>query len=310
MRIPNGGPARQEKLCGGTPARAQRALDAAGCALSCGVDWLTDRLAFAGAVALYGAAAAYAVFLWRRGFRRDEWITYALLAVGCALHTGAMVRRGFSLDRCPVTNLFEAMMFVLWTIVATVLVAALWPRLRFLGAFAAPLLFGLGVFALQPQLDLRGGPQPHFDHGLVSAHATLILLAYGAFGLGSVAALMYLSQEHDLRFHKLRAVLAKLPPIERLDRIVTGLLGAGVVLLTAGLALSPWLMWERYRVLFSTDPKILWSLVVWAVYLALLVARLRHRFNGRRFAWGTLGSFAFVLLTFWGTNLLSGVHHP
>lgn len=274
------------------------------------MDWLTDRLAFAAAVALYGAAAAYAVFLWRRGFQRDEWVTLALLALGGVLHTAAMVKRGFSLDRCPVTNLFEATMFILWTIAAAVLVAGLWPRLRFLGAFAAPLLFAAGVFALQPPLDLRRGPEPHFDHGLVSAHAALILLAYGAFGLGSVAALMYLSQDHDLRFHKLRAVLAKLPPIQRLDRIVLGLLGAGLALLTAGLALSPWLMWERYGVLFSADPKIVWSLVVWAVYLALLVARLRHRFNGRRFAWGTLGSFAFVLLTFWGTNLLSGVHHP
>jgi HemX protein len=274
------------------------------------VDWLTDRLAFAAAVALYGAAAAYAVFLWRRGFQRDEWVTLALLALGGLLHTTAMVKRGFSLDRCPVTNLFEATMFILWTIAAAVLVAGLWPRLRFLGAFAAPLLFAAGVFALQPPLDLRRGPEPHFDHALVSAHAALILLAYGAFGLGSVAALMYLSQDHDLRFHKLRAVLAKLPPIQRLDRIVLGLLGAGLLLLTAGLALSPWLMWARYGVLFSSDPKIVWSLVVWAVYLALLVARLRHRFNGRRFAWGTLGSFAFVLLTFWGTNLLSGVHHP
>ncbi|HMO66775.1 MAG TPA: cytochrome c biogenesis protein CcsA [Verrucomicrobiota bacterium] len=284
-------------------------MDTAVAPLSSPVDWLTDRAAFGGAVALYGVAAAYAVFLWRRGFQREEWMTSVLLLLGGALHTLAMVKRGFSLERCPVTNLFEATMFILWTIVAAVLVAGLWRRLRFLGAFAAPLLFGAGVFALQPQLDLAGS-RPHFDHGLVSAHAALILLAYGAFGLGSVAALMYLSQDHDLRFHKLRAVLARLPPIQRLDRIVLGLLGAGLLLLTAGLALSPWLMWERYGVLFSSDPKILWSLAVWGVYLALLVARLRHRFNGRRFAWGTLGTFAFVLLTFWGTNLLSGVHNP
>jgi ABC-type transport system involved in cytochrome c biogenesis permease subunit len=271
--------------------------------------WLDDRAVYGCAVALLGVAAGHAVFLWRRGFRRDEWITQVLLALGFALNTAAMFLRGLQLGRCPVTNLFEAMMFVSWTILAAVLVLGAWPRLRFAGAFAAPLLLALGVFALQPQLDLPG-PEPHFDHGLVSAHAALILLAYGAFGLGSVAALMYLSQEHDLRFHKLRAVLSRLPSIERLDRVVLGLLVAGVVLLTAGLALSPVLMWRRYGVLVSGDPKIIWSLGVWGVYVALLVLRWRHWFGGRRLAWGAVGSFGFVLLTFWGTNLLSGVHHP
>jgi hypothetical protein len=30
--------------------------------------------------------------------------------------------------------------------------------------------------------------------------------------------------------------------------------------------------------------------------------------RGRPIAWGAVASFAFVLLTFWGTNLLSAIH--
>jgi len=43
-------------------------------------------------------------------------------------------------------------------------------------------------------------------------HAALILLAYGAFGLGSAAAVMFLTQHHNLKFNKLRAVLSLLRP--------------------------------------------------------------------------------------------------
>ena len=55
-----------------------------------------------------------------------------------------MIKRGFSLERCPVNNLFEATMFVTWTMVAAYLMFGIWSRLRFLGAFVSPLLFALG----------------------------------------------------------------------------------------------------------------------------------------------------------------------
>jgi ABC-type transport system involved in cytochrome c biogenesis permease subunit len=50
--------------------------------------------------------------------------------------------------------------------------------------------------------------------------------------------------------------------------------------------------------------------VVWLLYLGLIVMRWRFAQGGRRFAWSALGSFVFVLLTFWGTNVLSPLHNP
>jgi ABC-type uncharacterized transport system permease subunit len=270
----------------------------------------TDRQWFTLAVACYGVGAAYSVLLWRRGFRRDDWTLYGLLATGAVLHTVAMFERGFSIDRCPINNLFEATMFIAWTIVAAFLVLGLWPRLRFLGAFASPLLFGLGVFALFPMLDTPG-TKPEFVHGWESLHAALILLAYGAFGLSAIAAVMYLSQEHDLRFDKIRAMLALMPPIQRLEKVIRGLLLGGFVLLSAGLLVGGWwLHRERGYFFVAGDPKLLWSLVVWAAYLALLCLRGGLLRGGRRFSWGVIGVFAFILLTFWGTNLPSAIHNP
>src|SRR6058998_4310605 len=99
----------------------------------------------------------YSVFLWRKGFREDNRVNYLLLLGAFLLHTTAMVKRGFSLNHCPVTNLYEATTFAAWTLVAMYLAVGVWSRLRFLGAFASPVLFGIGVFALMPSLDVPHG---------------------------------------------------------------------------------------------------------------------------------------------------------
>jgi HemX protein len=222
-----------------------------------------------------------------------------------------MLQRGFRLDRCPVTNLYEATTFAMWTIVAIYLVVGLWSRVRFLGAFASPVLFAIGVFALMPSLDAAHGPRPELPPAWTSLHAALMSLSYGAFGLGAVAALMFLTQERNLKFHKLQAVFSLMPPIQRLEAAVGRLLVAGFILLTLGLLSGVIdLTHINNPHLYRGDPKIVWSVLVWLLYLGLLVMRWRFAQGGRRFALSAIGSFVFVLLTFWGTNVLSPLHNP
>jgi ABC-type uncharacterized transport system permease subunit len=271
---------------------------------------LTDKHFFALAVIGYGISLIYSIFLLRRGFRRDTWVNYSILGGAFLLHTAALLMRGFTLARCPVNNLYEAVSFIAWTIVTVYLVFGGWSRLRFLGAFASLVLFAMGVFALMPGMDPPTAGESKFTGGWTSLHAALILLAYGSFGLGSVAGMMYLSQEHDLKYHKLRAVISLLPPIQRLETVVTRLLWAGFILLTAGLCLSPILLKQTYGVYFKPDFKVIWSVLVWVLYLCLLGFHWFSAQRGRRFAWGAVGGFVFVLLTFWGVNLLSPIHNP
>ena len=271
---------------------------------------LTDRQCFGVAVLFYGLSTLYWLFLWKDGFRHHNRVNYFLLLIGFGFHTAALVQRGFSLARCPVNNLYEATTFVAWTILAAYLVVGLWSPLKFLGAFASPILLAIGTFALMPNLDPKTPPGvPEFSGGLLSFHAAVILLAYGSFGLSCVAGLMYLSQEHDLRFRKLRAVLSLLPPIQRLERLIGQLLVSGFVLLSVGLVAGALYLKQTKGTFYQPDAKLWWSYLVWLIYLTLLVVHWRFHQTGRRFVWGAVASFAFVFLTFWGTNLLSGIHH-
>jgi HemX protein len=274
------------------------------------VAWFTDRHFFVLAVVVYGLSMVYSVFLWRKGFRQDDYVNYLMLLLAFGLHTTAMILRGFRLNHCPVTNLYEATTFAMWSLVAVNLVLGLFPRLRFLGAFASPALFGMGVFALMPNLDVGHETGPNLPAAWTSVHAALMALSYGAFGLSSVAALMYLTQEHNLKLHKIKALFSLLPPIQRLEFVVGRLLVCGFVLLTLGLIVGAYdLSRLAHPHSYRGDPKIVWSALVWLIYLGLIVMRWRFAQGGRRFALGAIGSFVFVLLTFWGTNALSPLHN-
>jgi ABC-type uncharacterized transport system permease subunit len=269
--------------------------------------WFTDRHCFLLAVTFYGLSTIYSVFLWRKGFRRDDWVNYLLLAVGVALHTLAMTKRGLSFHSCPVNNLYEATTFLLWTLGLASLVYSLLPRLKFLCAFTSPVLFTVGVFALMPALDPPHGLEPEFSGAPRSLHAATILLAYGALGLAAVAAAMFLAAQHDLKAHKLRALLSVLPSMQRLEVVTTRLVMVGFVLLTIGLVVGSRLPRKEGASFFS-DTKVLWSALLWLAYLEALVA---HKFFGRsarRFALGIIIVFVFLLLTFGLTNKFSQMH--
>ena len=52
------------------------------------------------------------------------------------------------------------------------------------------------------------------------------------------------------------------------------------------------------------------SMLVWAIYSVLLLLHWKFDQRGHRYAWSAIVAFGFVILTFWGTNLLSGIHNP
>ncbi len=273
------------------------------------VQWPSDRVFFLLATAGYGAAAALGVLQGRRGFRAGLLPACFALAAGWLAHSAALLGRGFSLDRCPVTNLFEALMFVGWLVAVAGVVAALWPRLRVISVLLAPGLFATGVFALNPQLD-QPGPVLDLEHAALSLHVVLVLLGYAGFAAASVLGFLYLIRDATGLTPGWQGWLERLPASPRLERVLERVLGGALILLTGGLVISFGLMRERYGVLVRADPKIAWSIVVWAAYLGLAVARLGFKTGPRPMAWGALACFGFVLLTFWGTNLMSPIHHP
>ncbi len=52
-----------------------------------------------------------------------------------------------------------------------------------------------------------------------------------------------------------------------------------------------------------------WSLVSWLTYGLYIHLRVIHEWRGRKMAWIAVLAIVFVLISFWGVNLLEGSAH-
>jgi cytochrome c-type biogenesis protein CcsB len=111
------------------------------------------------------------------------------------------------------------------------------------------------------------------------------------------------------RRRRVRAELfARFPESSLMDLLTHQTVMFGFVFLSAGIITgSIWAnsAWGRY---WGWDPKETWSLITWFVYATLLHARLMRGWQGRRIAYLSILGFVAVLFTYFGVNLLPGLH--
>src|SRR5206468_1727546 len=173
-------------------------------------------------------------FALRASIFRPGNFNFLTIGLGFIFQTAFLSIRGHALGRCPLTNLFEVFIFLAWSVSLIYLLIGPAYRLSLMGAFTAPLVFGLHAFALLAPIDhphsLRLAPSPWLE-----LHASVSLIAYGAFALACVAGLMYLLQERQLKTRQLNSMFYHFPPLTDLFAAITRLLWLGFVLLTLGI---------------------------------------------------------------------------
>src|SRR5450759_1189131 len=173
----------------------------------------------------------------RAGVFRPGLFNVLTVGLGFIFRTAFLSIRGHALGRCPITNLFEVFIFLAWSIALIYMLVGPAYRLSLMGAFTAPLVFLLQAFALIAPIDVRHAFKAPANSWL-EFHASISIIAYGAFGLACIAGVMYLVQERQLKTHQLHSIFYHLPPLTDLFAAITRLLWWGFVLYTLGLVLS------------------------------------------------------------------------
>lgn len=232
---------------------------------------------------------------------RPSTTTFVAMLVGFLAQTGFLYLRGEALGRCPLSNLFEVINFLSWSIVLFYLSVGSAYRLSLLGAFTAPLVLLLQLFAMLAPIDNPAPPRTLAPNPWLELHAALSVIAYGAFGLAFVAGAMYLVQERQLKTHQLHSLFFRLPPIADLGLALKRLLFTGFCLLSAGVAAG-----LVVNVSISSI-KAIWSVAVWALYASLLAAICWRRFSARRVALLAMAAFTLALASLWAVSFL-GAH--
>ncbi len=241
------------------------------------------------------AGFAYAMYALGAKVRQPSRWNFVVMLTGFILQSGFLHLRSGEVGRCPLTSLFERLVFLSWSVVLLYFVVGSTYRLSLLGMFTAPLVFLIQVIA---QL-LPGASLPAVRKASLGfwpeLHNAISLVAYGAFALSCVAGVMYLVQERHLKRHTLNSFFQNLPPIANLAVAVQRMMLAGFALLTAGIVAG-------FFAGHAAAATIALAVCVWLPYGVLLILRSTHRISSRRIAWLAVAAFTLALSTLGALN--------
>ncbi len=266
--------------------------------------WLVTACAYALALVCFGISTV--------AMRRVFLIAgIAATVAGIAAHIGGIGLRIAILGRAPVSNTYEALLWMGLVALAVGLAAQLMNRKAWY--FVA----GIGVaelsvlFANLVPLESQTGSIPavlRSNYWLI-VHVLTITASYGVLAVASILSHIYLVK--DVLFAR-KGVAADGP-----NRFAHPLIAQtyramqlGLVLLTAGTILGGVWAADSWGRFWGWDPKETWALISIVVYFIILHARYLHWLEDFGTAVCGVLAFSSIVWTFYGVNYLmaAGLH--
>lgn len=257
-----------------------------------------DRLLVIASTLCFLLASVRLVILIRGGVFQGGRASFYAIAAGFALQTAFLFVRGRALGRCPLTNLFEVFVFMSWSVALIYMLVGPAYRLSLMGAFTAPLVLLMQGFAVIAPIDRTRATRMEVNPWL-EFHASMSIIAYGAFALACVAGLMYLVQERQLKTRNLHTIFQHLPPLPELFAAITRLLWLGFALYTAGLVSG----------FFTGEPlprlKMACAIAIWIFYGAILQGRHLLRLTPKHVAALCVIAFTAAVSVLWAIRFVA-----
>ena len=262
---------------------------------------------------VYGFAAFLYVASWI--FKKSEpgrlatWVVFAGVTgntTGIAMRWMESYTLGYG--HAPLSNLYESLVFFAGTLAVVYLVIEKKYQNRIIGAFVMPFPFlAMAYASLSPNISYQIQPLlPALKSNWLIAHVVACFIGYAAFAIAFGLSIMYLIKEKDAQENS--RLLERFPKTGVLDELNHQMVMFGFLFLSVGIITGAvWAnsAWGRY---WGWDPKETWSLITWFIYATLLHARLTRGWHGRRIAFLSVAGFAAVMFTYFGVNLLPGLH--
>jgi cytochrome c-type biogenesis protein CcsB len=213
-----------------------------------------------------------------------------------------------NMGHAPLSNMYESLVFFALTLTLLYLYVEYRYGSKVIGVFATPLaFFAMAYASLSPNVNERIQPLiPALKSNWLIGHVITCFIGYAAFAVAFGIGLLYLIKQ--AQSNKPHRLVSLLPPLDILDELILQMVKFGFLFLTVGIISGAvWAnsAWGRY---WSWDPKETWSLITWLIYATMLHFRIFLSWRGRIFAIFTIVGFLAVLFTYFGVNLLPGLH--
>jgi cytochrome c-type biogenesis protein CcsB len=245
----------------------------------------------------------------------------------------------------PLSNLYESLLFLTWTLLTISLYIELKTKSKLIGAILIPitlLINGFASLTLSPDMQKSSPLVPALQSNWLMMHVTMMILSYAILIIGAILCILFLiiSKYEDIDLNPIKnsslslyniiftyikakllsysignspakqiAYLGKLKLLEILDNWSYRTIGLGFPFLTIGIIAGGVWANEAWGSYWSWDPKETWALITWIVFATYLHARITKEWDGKKTAiLGSLGFFV-IWICYLGVNFVGkGLH--
>lgn len=258
------------------------------------------------ALICYGAGLLYALVALTRTSETLSKVALHASYLGMVFHLVSLTEAVAETGQLTLASIHNSESLLAFLIMIVFMLAYLIYKTTSPGIVVFPLVFLLTFVASTGQQPLVFASLAA-KRGWLAAHILMIFTGYAALFLSFGASLLYLLQERALKAKSGSGMFSRLPALQVIDDIGYRSLMLGFPFMTLGLIAGSVVAQSTFGRVDFFDPKILLSVLMWAVYLIMVYTRLSAGWRGRRAA--MLASVAFVAaIVAWIANYFSGMH--
>jgi len=235
----------------------------------------------------YALPVFYFALVWTYGkafFANKLWAKHAktLILIGTiTLHLLSLVVRTIVFRHLPVTTIFEIFTVLACSITVTYFVLELRSQHKETGYFILNIAF---FFQLTSSIFIKDTPEvPEILRSpLFGVHVSSALFGYAAITIAGAYGLMYLMLYHEMKATRFGIIYKKLPTLETLERMTFTAVTLAFLFLSIAILFG--FIWLNYVIVNPNyfDPKLIGTIIIWAMYGFLVIAKTQHEWNGRK----------------------------
>jgi ABC-type uncharacterized transport system permease subunit len=258
----------------------------------------------------YSAAfGAYALSFFREeeGFRR---LRRPALVVALLIHTVLIYAQTMYHGHCLVYTPFEMMTLISFTVTLTYLIVEVSSGERGTGMFFIGMSLLLQTISTMFSPAIAdAGADPVLLNDTVGLHISAALIGYTGFAISAVYGGLYLMLYHQIRSNSFGTFYQRLPSLQLLERMSEKSAMVGLAFLTVAIAIAVIFLPDVLPNFTYGDPKLVATILIWAIYMGALLAKYLVRLDGRKVVILSLVGFFGTILSMTLINfVLTGFH--
>nr|YP_010851578.1 cytochrome c biogenesis protein ccs1 [Echinothamnion hystrix]WGH14530.1 cytochrome c biogenesis protein ccs1 [Echinothamnion hystrix] len=240
----------------------------------------------------------------------------------------------------PLSNLYESMIFLAWSITFIQIVIESKTKNKLIGAITIPIVLFIIAFtslSLPNELKLASPLVPALRSNWLMMHVTVMIISYATLIIGCLLSILFLVVSYNQTIkiqgnsnNNFKKVLFKyelndtnqilkkvnnqnsinrISLMQSLDNLSYRIIGLGFPLLTVGIISGAVWANDAWGTYWSWDPKETWALITWIVFAIYLHSRLNKQINGKKPAIIASLGFVIIWICYLGVNFLGkGLH--